>query len=127
MTKDVILSPLARADGSASCTSNGYSVIAAVNGPIEVQRRDEIPEESAIDVVLRPAIGVGGVRERHLESIIEKTLRQVILVSAHPRTLVQITLQVIAAPDNSNASNGIHQSASVSTMLGRGDLSIDRS
>lgn len=60
MTKDVVLSPLARADGSASCTSNGYSVIAAVNGPVEVQRRDEIPEESAIDVVLRPAIGVGG-------------------------------------------------------------------
>lgn len=60
MTKDVTLSPLGRADGSASYTINGYSVIAAVNGPVEVQRRDEIPEESAIDVVLRPAIGVGG-------------------------------------------------------------------
>ncbi|KAL8853463.1 MAG: hypothetical protein Q9221_001621 [Calogaya cf. arnoldii] len=117
MTKDVTLSPLARADGSASCASNGHSVIAAVNGPIEVQRRDEIPEESAIDVVLRPAIGVGGVRERHLESIIEKTLRQVILVSAHPRTLVQITLQVIAAPDDSRAPNGLHQSASNLSLL----------
>ncbi|KAL8670328.1 MAG: hypothetical protein Q9168_005128 [Polycauliona sp. 1 TL-2023] len=60
MTQDATLSPLARADGSATFTCNGYSVIAAVNGPIEVQRRDEIPEESAIDVVLRPAIGVGG-------------------------------------------------------------------
>lgn len=60
MTKDVVLSPLAQADGSASYTSNGYSVIAAVNGPVEVQRRDEIPEASAIDVVLRPAVGVGG-------------------------------------------------------------------
>lgn len=60
MTKDVTLSPLGRADGSASYASNGYSVIAAVNGPVEVQRRDEIPEESAIDVVLRPANGVAG-------------------------------------------------------------------
>ena len=57
---DVTLSPLHRADGSATFTSNGYSVIAAVNGPIEVQRRDELPEEAAIDVAIRPAAGVGG-------------------------------------------------------------------
>ena len=55
-----IFSPLHRADGSASSTSNGYTVIAAVNGPIEVQRRDELPEEAAVDVTVRPAAGVGG-------------------------------------------------------------------
>ena len=57
---DVTLSPLPRADGSANFTSNGYSVIAAVSGPVEVQRRDELPEEAAIDVAIRPAAGVGG-------------------------------------------------------------------
>ena len=57
---DITLSPLPRPDGSATFTSNGYSVIAAVNGPIEVQRRDELPEEAAIDVAVRPAAGVGG-------------------------------------------------------------------
>lgn len=61
MTNGVAWAPLHRADGSASYSSNGYSVIAAVNGPVEVQRRDEIPEEAAIDVVLRPANGVGGI------------------------------------------------------------------
>lgn len=60
MTQTVNLSLLGRADGSASYTSNGSSVLATVNGPVEVQRRDEIPEEAAIDVVLRPAIAVGG-------------------------------------------------------------------
>ncbi|KAL9122633.1 MAG: hypothetical protein Q9187_000824 [Circinaria calcarea] len=54
------LSPLQRADGSASYSSGGYSVLAAVNGPIEVQRRDELPQEAAIDVIIRPAAGVGG-------------------------------------------------------------------
>ncbi len=54
------LAPLERADGSASFSSNGYSVIGAVNGPIDVQRRDELPEEAAVDVVIRPASGVGG-------------------------------------------------------------------
>ncbi|KAL8683200.1 MAG: hypothetical protein Q9186_000812 [Xanthomendoza sp. 1 TL-2023] len=117
MTQTVTLSPLVRADGSASYTNNEYTVIAAVNGPVEVQRRDEIPEEAAIDVILRPAVGVASVRERHLESIIEKTLRQVILVSAHPRTLIQITLQVVATPEDKNATGSLHQSASNLSLL----------
>ncbi|KAI4128807.1 MAG: hypothetical protein LQ338_002559, partial [Usnochroma carphineum] len=114
---------------------NGYSVLAAVNGPVEVQRKDEIPEESAIDVVLRPAAGVGGiprhvgqnqlwmltdlpgVRERHLESIVKKALREVILVSAHPRTLIQITLQVVSTPAEGSGSGGLHQSASNISLL----------
>ncbi|KAL9604015.1 MAG: hypothetical protein Q9219_000777 [cf. Caloplaca sp. 3 TL-2023] len=117
MTNFGAISSLHRADGSASFSCNGYSILAAINGPIEVQRKDEIPEEAAIDVVVRPASGVGGVRERHLESIVEKTLRQVILVSAHPRTLIQVTLQVIAAPAEHSGSDGPHQSASNLALL----------
>lgn len=56
----VILSDLYRADGSANFSQNGYTVIGSVNGPIEVQRRDELPEEASIDVIIRPAAGVGG-------------------------------------------------------------------
>lgn len=58
------LSPLHRADGSAKYSSNGYSVIAAVNGPVEVQRRDELPEEAVVDVAIRPVSGVGGSSSR---------------------------------------------------------------
>lgn len=54
-----LLSPLNRADGSATFSQGGYTVIGAVNGPIEVQRRDELPEEAAIEVNVRPAVGVG--------------------------------------------------------------------
>lgn len=57
---NITLSPLHRADGSATYSRSGYSVIAAVNGPIDVQRRDELPEEAAVDVAVRPAAGVGG-------------------------------------------------------------------
>lgn len=53
------LSLLHRADGSATFSQSGYSVIAAVNGPVEVQRRDELPEEAAIEVNVRPTSGVG--------------------------------------------------------------------
>lgn len=55
----VQFSSLHGADGSATFSSGGYTVTAAVNGPIEVQRRDELPEDAAIEVNVRPASGVG--------------------------------------------------------------------
>ncbi|MCJ1348669.1 exosome non-catalytic core subunit rrp46 [Peltigera leucophlebia] len=106
------LSPLHKTDGSASYAHNGFSVIGGVNGPIEVQRRDELPEEAAIDVVVRPAAGVGGIRERHLESIIESTLRHIIVVEAHPRTLIQVTLQVVSTQEEDSTFGALHQAAS---------------
>ena len=55
------LSPLPRSDGSATYTHANYSIACSINGPIEVQRKDELPEEATIDVVVRPAYGVGGI------------------------------------------------------------------
>lgn len=54
------LSHLNRADGSATYSAAGYSVVAAVNGPLEAQRRDELSEEAVVDVTVRPGTGVGG-------------------------------------------------------------------
>ncbi|KAK4546883.1 hypothetical protein LTR36_001615 [Oleoguttula mirabilis] len=98
MGPDISHHPLAGADGSATISSNLYSVLAAVNGPIEVQRRDELPEEAAIEVNIRPASGVGGPRERWLESVVTAVLRSVLLVHMHPRTLIQVTLQLTTGP-----------------------------
>ena len=55
------LSHLHHTDGSATFSQNGYTVIGAVNGPLEVGRRDELPEEAVVDVIVRPAAGVGGL------------------------------------------------------------------
>ncbi|KAI1385099.1 uncharacterized protein F4822DRAFT_382979 [Hypoxylon trugodes] len=97
---EALLSHLQNADGSATFSYAGYTVVGAVNGPIEVQRRDELPEEAVVDVIVRPAAGVGGTRERHLESLIQSTLRQIILINNFPRTLIQVILQVTTAPEN---------------------------
>lgn len=61
MAPEAILSHLHRADGSATYTHNGYYIIGAVNGPIEVLRRDEMPEEATVEVNVRPAAGVGSM------------------------------------------------------------------
>lgn len=55
------LSALPKADGSASFAYLGYAVTAAVNGPMDIGRRDENPFEAVVDVVVRPSAGVGGV------------------------------------------------------------------
>lgn len=54
------LSLLPKSDGSATFSYDGYTVTAAVNGPIEAQRRDENAFEALVDVNVRPAAGVGG-------------------------------------------------------------------
>ncbi|KFA66315.1 hypothetical protein S40285_01879 [Stachybotrys chlorohalonatus IBT 40285] len=103
------LSSLPKADGSATYSYNGYTVTAAVNGPVEIQRRDENPFEAVIDVTVRPAAGVGATAERHLESILQATLRQLIPIREFPRTVIQVTLQVVDTPENPYANAKIVQ------------------
>ena len=54
------LSHLPRADGSATFSYDGYTVIGSANGPMEVNRRDEDPFGAVVDVIVRPAAGAGG-------------------------------------------------------------------
>ncbi|KAL2877730.1 exosome non-catalytic core subunit rrp46 [Colletotrichum sp. CLE4] len=106
------ISHLPRVDGSATFSRSGYCVVAAVNGPIEVQRRDENPFESVVDVVVRPAAGVGGTGERQLENILRSALRQLIPVKKFPRCLIQVTLQVTEMPQNDYANSKVVQAHS---------------
>ncbi|KAK6843551.1 exosome non-catalytic core subunit RRP46 [Apiospora arundinis] len=106
---EALLSHLHSADGSATFSYAGYTIVGAVNGPIEAQRRDELPEEALVDVVVRPAAGVGGTRERHLEGLLQSTLRQIILVTNFPRSLIQVTLQVTVAPENEYVNTKVVQ------------------
>jgi len=57
---EAVLSLLPRSDGSARYAYGGYTVVASANGPMEAQRRDEDPNKCLVDVVVRPAAGVGG-------------------------------------------------------------------
>lgn len=71
------LHPLNRATGSARYTSpnSPHTILATINGPHELPKRsDEIPDNVFVDVHVRPAVGVSGVRERRLEEIVKKTV-----------------------------------------------------
>jgi len=56
------LRALPETDGSATYTTpSGYSILASINGPIEAQRRDELPEEAYLEVIVRPESGSGSM------------------------------------------------------------------
>ncbi|KYK55540.1 hypothetical protein DCS_07503 [Drechmeria coniospora] len=104
------LSQLPNADGSATFSHLGFTVTAAVNGPVEAPRRDENAFEALVDVVVRPAAGVGGTGERQLESILQSALRQLIPIRDFPRCMIQITLQVMETPKNAYVNPKLLQS-----------------
>jgi exosome complex component RRP46 len=49
-----------------------------------------------------------------LESLLQSTLRQIILINNFPRTLIQVTLQVTVAPENEYVNTKIAQASTVS-------------
>lgn len=54
------IAPLPNADGSVVFSYAGYKVVAAANGPVETLKREEYAFEALVDVIVRPATGVGG-------------------------------------------------------------------
>ncbi|ORZ01517.1 ribosomal protein S5 domain 2-type protein [Syncephalastrum racemosum] len=85
---------LHQADGSAKFDFGETSVLASVVGPIEVPLRDEKLDESTVEVVVRPAVGIPTTKEKLFERILLEALEPMILGGVMPRTLVQIVIQI---------------------------------
>lgn len=116
----MVLQPLRNANGSATYTSpNGlHSITAGVNFPVEVPyRSDELPESTLIEVNLRPANGVGMVKERHVESLVKRTLESITRLEQTPRMLLQVTLQVTSAEVDESLPGGIKEGGQGETYL----------
>ncbi|KAL6054691.1 Exosome component 5 [Balamuthia mandrillaris] len=86
---------LNRADGSAKFSFDKTSILAAVFGPTEVSLRDEILDRATIKVTYKPKNGVAGPAEKEIECLIRQTLEHVIIATLHPRTLINVVIQVL--------------------------------
>lgn len=91
---------LSRPDGSASYCLGGTEVVAAVYGPGEVKIKKEMVDRATIDVVYKPKIGLPGCKERNDESIISATITNILLVTLHPRTSINVILQEVQDAGN---------------------------
>ncbi|KAK9240211.1 ribosomal protein S5 domain 2-type protein [Lipomyces kononenkoae] len=90
---------LYRVDGSASWTVGTANVIVSVSGPIEVNKREELPDVATVEIVVRPGTGVTSTREQFLQDRIRKVFAPVIVLDLHPRTLIQIVVQIVQSGD----------------------------
>ncbi|KAL9053680.1 MAG: hypothetical protein Q9162_004631 [Coniocarpon cinnabarinum] len=110
--------PYPQAQGSAQVAHAGYTVLASANGPVEaVNRSQQQPEETTLEVNVRENAGVGGPRERNMERLIGRTLKPLVDIRAHPRTVVQVTLQLLRTPRDAETSTPIGQAESVVDVL----------
>jgi len=106
------LSPLLRADGSASytCPSTGCRIIGSVNGPIELPgRRDaQKPEEATLDVLVKPGTAQPGVGEKYAEGILKGLLGRLVLgrEKGFPRRGIVITLVVSGGENGGKVRRG---------------------
>lgn len=106
------LSPLRRADGSASyrCPATGCNILGAVNGPIELPgRRDaQRPEDATIEVLIKPGTVASGVGERYVEGIIKSLLGRIILgrEKGFPRRGLAMTLLIAGSQAGGRVERG---------------------
>ena len=103
------LHTLHSSDGSATYTSptNSHTLICGVNYPLEVSYRSkEIPEDTYIEVNLRPHNGVGQVKERHIEQLVKSVLSSIIRGEETPRCYLQCTIQVTQVEEDESLPGG---------------------
>ncbi|KAK9331328.1 ribosomal protein S5 domain 2-type protein [Lipomyces starkeyi] len=107
-----ITSFLYRVDGSASWKIGTAYVVASVSGPMEVNKRDELPDVATLEIVVRPDVGVTSTREQFLQDRIRRVVAPVIALELLPRTLIQIVVQIVQSGDT-KILNTITLSASI--------------
>lgn len=89
------LAYLEKPDGSVTLSHGQTKVISAVYGPVEVKMNKEITDRATIICILKPKIGMSAVKEKVMEKIIAKTCEQAIIASLHPRSAIQVVLQIV--------------------------------
>lgn len=72
-------------------------MLAAVYGPAEVKASREKWDRAVVEVVVKPAQGQGGLKERRLEQLLAGCCECCLLSSFSPHTAVSIVLQVKTA------------------------------
>lgn len=104
------LHTLDSADGSVTYTSptSSHTLIAGVNYPLEVTfRSKEIPEDTYIEVNLRPHNAVAQVKERHVEELVRRVLKSVVRGIETPRCMLQCTIQVLDVEIDESMPGGV--------------------
>ena len=66
----------------------------AIYGPGEVKRNREVTDRASVEVTLKADRGLPHLYDRELEGLLASTAEAAIVTSQHPRTAIDIVVQV---------------------------------
>ncbi|KIO15906.1 hypothetical protein M407DRAFT_247132, partial [Tulasnella calospora MUT 4182] len=87
---------ISRDEGDQPSAIGSTSVVASVSGPIEVRLNAELPSKATLEVNVRPLIGISATPEKHYAKQIRDVFEQILILSQHPRALVQLVVQALS-------------------------------
>mmetsp|Transcript_109766 Transcript_109766/g.338829 ORF Transcript_109766/g.338829 Transcript_109766/m.338829 type:complete len:236 (-) Transcript_109766:113-820(-) len=103
----VELRPLLRADGSGRFKLGLTAAVAAVYGPREPKfRAREVFDRAALEVLVRPRVGMPGPEERQLEGHLQRQFEHIIVLEQYPRTQISVIIQVCSEDGSVGAVAG---------------------
>jgi exosome complex component RRP46 len=90
--------------------------IASVSGPIEVRANLESPSQATLDIHIRPLASVPGTDSRAFANILKTILTPALLLSNHPRSLVQLVGQALCGSESGSGSGTVGRGWNFSIM-----------
>lgn len=101
---------------SHSTPSGETKALASVSGPIEVRPTLELPSQAALDIHIRPLASISGTDSKALSANLKGILSPALLLSHHPRTLVQIVGQALCGTDSGSGMGSVGRGWSASLI-----------
>ncbi|CAE7197205.1 unnamed protein product [Rhizoctonia solani] len=114
---EIELGGLARVDGSARFSFGGCRALASVTGPVEVRQLIELPDRATFEVAVRPVAGVPATPEKALAKHIHDVLHPTLLLTQHPRSLIQLTILSLSPVSSSPSYAATHINAATLALL----------
>lgn len=97
-------------------TTGQTQTMASVSGPIEVRANLESPSQATLDIHIRPLASVPGTDSRAFATILKTVLTPALLLSHHPRTLVQLVGQALCGSESGSGSGTVGRGWNISIM-----------
>lgn len=101
---------------SHSIPSGETKTLVSVSGPIEVRPNLELPSQAALEIHVRPLASISGTDSKALATNLKSILSPALLLSHHPRTLVQIVAQALCGTDSGSGMGSVGRGWSASLI-----------
>ena len=84
------LSLLSNADGSARVQHGDTCVVIGIWGPVDVKQSNQLPDRAALEVSVKYCTGQGSPVDTYYEEAVRNICQEIIVLSEHPRTVIQV-------------------------------------